>query len=99
MDFVISFLILSIIIFLVSSFKAKRNDVSILQKINDIVLYSFIMTFGVMLTLSLIFYALTEKIIFDLTYNMIRVGVFIGGIVLLITELKNLYEKFDKKKI
>lgn len=57
------------------------------------------MSLGVILALSLIAFALTEIIIFGLTYDFIRVGVLVGGITLLLTELKNLYEKFDKKNI
>lgn len=98
MDFVISFLIISIIIFLISSFKAERNGIRILQNIIEIVIYSFTMSLGIILAISLIAYALTEKIILGLTYDIIRVGVLVGGITLLLTELKNLYEKYDKKE-
>lgn len=99
MDYVISILILSTIVFSITIFKAKRYDINIFQNIIEFIIYSFIMASGITFSISLITYALTGTIILGLTNDILRVAVLFCGVISFVYELKKIIEKFDDEKL
>ena len=89
----------SFIVFTIVLFKAKRNNVDVIENINDILIYSFSITLGMVLASSLMIYAMFDKIIFDLSETYLHYGIFISGASLLTKELISLYRKFEKKEL
>ena len=95
----LSLIVFSFIAFIIVLFKAKRNNVDIIENINDILIYSFSITLGIVLALSLMIYAMFDMIIFDLSETYLHFGIFISGAFLLTKELKSLHDKFKRKEL
>ena len=100
MDYnLLSLIIISIIIFAIVIYKAIKNKIDLVDNLYGILIYSFSMTLGVILPISLMVYAITGKIIYGISIVLLHFSIFISGSFLLMYFIISLHNKFNPVKI
>ncbi|WP_292464581.1 hypothetical protein [Methanolobus sp.] len=88
--------LLTLLLYLLFIRDSKLKKYNLSECHVEVFLYSFGLSTSILLSLSLILYALNGKVILGLSEEMLHLGIFIGGVTLLISTLKGINSKLKK---
>ena len=89
----------TILIFAILILNEIKNNNDVFEDILETFIFSTGVSASTILSISLIVYALTDKIILNLSNDMLHLGIFIGGASILITSIKKIYLKLRRTKL
>ena len=91
-----SVLIFSAISFIILIIHARWYKINI--NIDDFLIYSFLTALVIISSVSMIVYAASDKLIFELSDFQLRIGILMSGAIILKEGLKSLYNKIKPIK-